>query len=230
MSLCLSCKYRKAKTALRIGAMLFLSLALSACDLVAPQMPPTFDEVEDTAQFVSIPLNATWVFAPGAVTALQRNLLNSWEQRIGLPNRTTVPGDNALRLRARFVPGQDTGRFVYEEFLRRIGGLPAPFTAMKSGDLLSADDALGTYFWAEYRYGDSTICVLGLRRLNAGTRQMPGNTNALDVVLRNCVNGTAQDALKPITAANVGNYPGGSFAGASAPVRMLSPLAGPTPQ
>ncbi len=218
------------KTTLRAAGLFALTLALSACEWVVPQAPQTLAEIESTTQFVTIPLNQAWVYAPGAVTALQRGLLDSSEQRIALPNHTTVLGDNMLLLRARYVPGQDMGRFKYEEFLGRIGELPAPFQAMKSGDLLSGEDELGAYFWAEQRLGESTVCVLGLRRLSNGMRQMPDNTRALDVMLRNCVNGTVEEALKPISAANIANYPGGSTAGSVGPIRMLSPLAGPTPQ
>ncbi|MEO8242010.1 MAG: hypothetical protein ABI832_06825 [bacterium] len=213
----------------RIGALLFGAFLLSACDASLVQQPQTSEEIMDTATYVSVPTSGIWVNAPGAVTALERGLLNAREQRVALPNRTTVPGDNTLILLARYLPGPTLGRFRYEEFLQQVGGLPDPFQAMSSGDLLSGEDALGPYFWSEKRYGANVICVLGLRRLGGGVRQMPDNANALDVMLRNCVNGTAEDALMPISAANIANYQGSATVMTNSPIRMLSALAGPTP-
>lgn len=220
----------RAASACLWAALSLSVLALSACNLVPPQLGPTLEETEETVQFVTVPLNQTWVYVPGAVVATERGLVNSQEQRIGLANHTGVAGDNVLLLRARVVQGQQQGRLRYEEFLRRSGGLPGPFTAMKPGDLMTGEDDLGPYFWAEQRLGANTICVLALRRLDSGMRQMPGDTNVLDVMLRNCVNGTAEQALAPVMAANIGNYPGGSAARTPGSSRMLSPLAGPTPQ
>lgn len=211
-------------------AMLAAVLGLSACNLVPPQLPPLLTEVEETTQFVPVPLGQAWVNAPGAVIVTERGLVNSLEQRIGLENRTAVSGDNMLTLRARVVEGQQQGRFRYEEFLRRIGGLPAPFGALKPGDLLTGEDDLGTYFWAENRAGANTVCVLGLRRLGTGIRQMPGNTNVMDVMLRNCVNGEAEQALEPLMAASIGYIPGVGTTPDRGGIEMLSPLAGPTPQ
>jgi hypothetical protein len=207
----------------------------AACDIVPfsivlpTTLPPSLVETEENSQFSILPLNRMWVQVPGALVATQRGLVNSMEQRIGLANQTTSPGDNYVQLRARFRQGHEIGRFRYDEFLRRIGGLPEPFSDMKPGDLLTGEDDLGVYFWAEQTDG-GTNCVLAIRRLDSGMRQMPGDTNVLDVLLRNCVNGTVEQALKPIMASSIGNYPG---AGASLPEgssRMLSPLAGPTPR
>ena len=227
------CKITKVSLKRRVYALrcalTAAALALSACQLVMPQLSLTLDQTESTNQFVSVPLNTIWVSTPDAVTAMQRGLVNSWEQRIGLTNRTAAPGDNMLVLLARSLPGQDAGRFVYEEFLQRIGGLPEPFTDMKSGDLQPGEDALGPYFWAQKRYGDNAFCVLALRRLTSDVRQLPYNTSVMDVMLRNCAPGTVDDALKPITAASIGNFSGTSST-APGSVRMLSPLAGPTPR
>ncbi|WP_349039251.1 hypothetical protein [Pseudotabrizicola sp. 4114] len=195
-----------------------------------PQLPPMLGEVEETTQFVTVPLGQAWVNAPGAVIVTERGLVNSLEQRIGLVNRTAVRGDNMLTLRARVVQGQQEGRFRFDEFLRRIGGLPDPFSTLKSGDLLTGEDELGPYFWAENRVGGNTICVLGLRRLGTGMRQMPGDTNVMDVMLRNCVAGDAEQALEPIMAASIGYISGVATTQDSRGIEMLSPLAGPTPQ
>jgi hypothetical protein len=192
------------------------------------QLPQSLVEAEQTTPFVMVPLNRMWVQVPGAIVATERGLVDSIEQRIGLVNQTAMAGDNYVQLRARIPQGREQGRLRYEEFMRRIGGLPAPFTAMKAGDLLTGEDALGVYLWAEQTNG-GTSCVLALRRLDSGMRQMPGDTSVMDVLLRNCVNGSVEQALYPIMAENIGNYPGGSASQTTGGSRMLSPLAGPTP-
>jgi len=204
-------------------------MAFSTCTLVPSQLPPTLADAELTTQFVTVPSNQAWVRAPGAVVVMERGLLNSMEQRIGLVNHTAAPGDNMLVLRARVVEGQQQGRFRFDEFLRRVDGLPAPFGALKPGDLFTDADELGVFFWAENRSGSSTVCVLGLRRLDSTMRQLPGNTNVMDVMLRNCVNGDVEQAIEPIMAVNIGNLASGGKTASSGGIRMLSPLAGPTP-
>ncbi|MDB5666439.1 hypothetical protein [Cypionkella sp.] len=213
----------------RIVAAVGGFMALLGCNLAPAQLPPFLSDVEDTTAFIAVPTGQAWINAPAAIVVTERGLTNSREQRIGLVNQTAVRGDNMMTLRARVVDGQMQGRFRYEEFLRRIGGLPAPFTAMKSGDLLTGEDALGMYLWAENRIGSNTICVLGLRRLDTGMRQMPGDTNVLDVMMRNCVNGDVDAALEPMMASSIGNAAGAAAASAEGSIQMLSPLAGPTP-
>jgi hypothetical protein len=213
----------------RLCALVFAAMALQACNLTMPQIPPTLAEAEATNQFVTVPLGQAWVHAPSAVVVTERGLVNSREQRIGLVNRTAVSGDNMMILRASVVPGQQLGRLRFEEFVRRIGGLPEPFTKMQSGDLLTAEDELGVYMWAEERIGANTVCVLGLRRLDTGMQQMPGDTNVLDMMMRNCVNGEVEQALKPMMATTIGNMAGANTSPTDIGIRMLSPLAAPSP-
>lgn len=214
----------------RLGIGLAWMVALAGCNLAMPQLPPGLEEAEQTSQFVTVPRGKAWLHVPSAVVVTERGLVNSMEQRIGLANRTAVAGDNMITLRARVVPGQTQGRFRYEEFLRRVGGLPQPFAALKSGDLLTGEDELGTYLWAERRMGPDTLCVLGLRRLDSGMQQMPGETNVLDMMMRNCVNGDAERALAPMMAVNIGNMAGAGDGPNTKGIKMLSPLAGPTPR
>ena len=78
--------------------------------------------------------------------AVERDLLNAREQRIALPNQTSVPGDNVLVNLARTFPGSQVGRFKYDEIVKTVGGLPEPFQTLTSGELLSGEDGFGTYF------------------------------------------------------------------------------------
>lgn len=211
-----------------LAAMLALGL-VAACDGLPPKLPNRLEVNEETVPYKTIPLSQVWVSVPGALVASSRGLNASIEQRVGLANPTAIQGDNYMLLLARGRSGISAGRFQFEEFLNRVGELPTPFTKVTPGDLKVGEDSLGDYFWAEYRTGVNTMCVLGLRRLDTMVRQMPRNYEVIDIMLRNCVNGTVEDALKPISA----EYLAGTAATASGPSnnsRMISPLAAPTPQ
>jgi len=154
----------------------------------------------------------------------QRGLLGGSEQRIGLANTVAMPGDNMLVLRTR-KGHLAAARFRFEEFMTRIGGAPAPFTGISSGDLMASEDTLGTYFWSEETAGSSISCVFAIRRLTASERDLPGDARVMDIMLRNCVSGTSAEALQPILDASIGyRAVAGSGGGET---RMLSPLAAP---
>ncbi|MFC7704600.1 hypothetical protein ACFQXB_10390 [Plastorhodobacter daqingensis] len=158
------------------------------------------------------------------VLVLQRGLRGEAEQRVALQNRSGVPGENVIIMRAQNLPGS-AGRFVYEDFIRWAGGAPAPFVGLRSGDLVTNEDGLGRFFWAERRIGDDTVCVLGVRRVHAAQRLLPGEATVMDILLRNCVRGTAQDAIRPLLEGSVSTQP---LPGVSAgETRVLSPLAAP---
>ena len=203
---------------------------LAGCNVTPPRLAPTLVTTEQTVQFTAVPLQRAWINIPTALVIIQRGLAGSMEQRIGLPNTSTVQGDNMVLLRARRPDRDRSGRLAFAEFLDRAGGAPAPFATLESGDLLTGEDSLGPYFWAEKRSGNDTICVLALRRLTSGTRQLPRDYNVLDVMMRNCVTGPLDLALAPITATHLGFAYGVSDAATSGKSRMLSPLAGPTPR
>ena len=215
----------------RLAGLIGLSaLVLAGCNSEPLRLPTPLVKTEESNQFRSVPLNAAWVNLPSAMVVIERGLRDSMEQRISLPNTTTVLGDNSVLLRARRPAGSDVGRFNYSEFMKRVGTVPAPFGAMTAGDLMSDEDEIGPYFWAEDRIGGSTICVLALRRMTSGMRQLPQNYTVLDMMMRNCVDGTLEDALAPILASHVGFSYGVAGATGSGESRMLSPLAGPTPR
>ena len=188
----------------------------------------------ETAQFASISTDRLWVGAPQALLAMQRGVPGGAQQRIALPNDTTLPGDNYIEIDARQLAGGSKGRLNFEAFVRRIGGLPAPFEDLRPGELKTAKDRLGPYFWASQSNGARTTCVLALRRLDLGKRRVPGQADVLDIMLRNCVQGSTKKALAPIGAAQLtaSNGPGRPAAVSTSRDNglMLSPLAAPTPQ
>lgn len=161
--------------------------------------------------------------------AIDRQLGPESEQIIGLVNDTTLAGDNFLWMRARATDRNAPGRFKLDDFVARVGGVPAPFKGLSDGDLHSATDTLGAYFWLEYRAGAETNCVLAIRRIDASHRLLPQGTSLLEVMLRNCIRGSIEDALNPIRDSQIGVGAVGSTQLAKGGTRMLSPLAAPMP-
>ncbi len=158
---------------------------------------------------------------------VQRKVGGASEQMIGLENSTTLEGDNLLLLIARVPEGLSAGRFTLDRLLDRVGGPPSPFTRVNDNSLRSATDGVGTYFWLEYSAGSQVNCVLAFRRMQGNSRVLPRGTNAMEVLLRNCVIGTVDEALAPIREPQISL---GAIANTSAPNggnRMLSPLAAP---
>ncbi len=206
------------------GLMLLLA---GSCDVVPAVVAPDLAERELTTQYRTVSDSKTWVAAPLRLITVERALGTNIEQRVVLANETSLRGENFMLLRARARDGQNRIGFQLEEFVKRAGGVPPPFTSISDNNLLSATDALGTYFWTEYRAGVSTVCVLAVRRLDSGARLLPADTNVLDVMLRNCVSGTVEEALLPITAAHISGAVGSSQTSGPAGIRTLSPLAGP---
>jgi hypothetical protein len=87
---------------------------------------------------------------------------------------------------------------------------------------VSGTDSLGSYVYARETIGTNTLCVLVMRRLGVGARPLPRGTQALDVVMRNCVNGTLEQALAPMSGQSLG-----VSATATGTVYTLSPHAAP---
>lgn len=215
------------------------ALVLSACvepglgDQVAAAFEPRADGVfspriataEAVEPAVRIDLGRAWSSAPGALVASERRLLSEREQRIGLVNDTTLPGDNVLILRARTAEWQPTARPQLNAIVTRAGGPLPPFTRISETNLRTRTDALGTLFWVEMRMPGDVICVYALRQMSVANRLVPQGTRSIEAVLRNCVPGTADEALAPITGDRVGTP--AAAAGPSGAPRMLSPLAAP---
>ncbi|MDT8856604.1 hypothetical protein RNZ50_16560 [Paracoccaceae bacterium Fryx2] len=202
-----------------------LGLMLAACLPAGPVATPSRGVLQTAMPFSQIRVGSIWTTEPLALIGIQRGLPGQTEQIVGLANDTTLRGDNFLLMLARVTDGQDVPAFRLEEFVKRAGGSPSPFGTVSDSNLQSGSDSLGPYVWLEYRSGAQTNCVLALRRLGVGSRMLPARANVMDVMLRNCVLGSIEEALAPMLEARMG---GGVGAGARSTV-MLSPLAGPTP-
>lgn len=185
------------------------------------QQNPAMETLENTVEYAVVQPSRALVNAPEALLVFERNLDGAIEQRIILPNATAVRGDNVLHIRAQTAQSAELTRFDFEEMSVRFGGLPAPFEHLAAGGLSTGSDSLGSYVYATENQGPNTLCVLVMRRMGVGARPLPRGTQALDVMMRNCVNGTLEQALAPMgdRALAVG--------GARGTIYTMSPHAAP---
>jgi hypothetical protein len=184
---------------------------------------PGMEVLQNTTELSVVPTSRALVHAPEALLLLERNLGGALDQRVVLPNRTSVPGDNLMLIRAQTSDSARPTEFNFEEIAARFGGMPVPFQRIEPGGLLTGSDAMGSYVYARENLGVDTICVLVLRRIGANARPLPRNVHALDVILRNCVVGTVDQALAPMSdrALAIAAAPQGT-------AYTLSPFAAPT--
>ena len=207
-----------------IAIALLMSCVVAGCGSDIDYLTLTPQQIQERTPYTNIAISQAWVNAPGMRSVLQRNLGNGLEQRISLANDASVPGDNVVLLRTRNgVSG--FGRLRFETLMTSFGGLPQPFARLRSGDLIEGNDGVGSYLWATETLGNAT-CVLGMRRLNSGMRQLPGNGGVMDLVMRNCMQGTQEDALAPLLADSIGVAPIARDPQGNS--RLLSPLAAPS--
>uniref|UniRef100_A4WR48 Lipoprotein n=1 Tax=Cereibacter sphaeroides (strain ATCC 17025 / ATH 2.4.3) TaxID=349102 RepID=A4WR48_CERS5 len=222
-----ACTFRASlRPAFLLGAAL---LAIAGCQETSIPGRPALSIREETAQFLSVPDSRRWVAVPGALLVQERDLGGDVEQRIALPNATTLEGDNMMLLRARVAAGPVLPRLQLASFADAEGRLPAPFGRASESALNTREDALGSVVYAERRIGVDTVCVLAMRRMPPTARPLPPQTEALDVMMRNCARGGPDEALRPIDAASLGfASPVPEAATATGSRRNLSPLAAPT--
>tara|TARA_R110000737_G_scaffold179779_1_gene203832 strand:+ start:1561 stop:2241 length:681 start_codon:yes stop_codon:yes gene_type:complete len=202
-------------------------LLVAACTTSPSLRLVTMDALKTTVQYTIGRLDKMWVAPSNAMIMINRKLGREEEQLIGLRNDTTMEGDNFMWLRTMGSQGFGTGRFQLESLLKDFGEVPTPFSSVSNKNLRNSEDSLGAYFWNEYRTGVNTICVLAFRRLSGGARVLPGRASNMEVLMRNCVQGTVDDALAPIRDGQIGfgviTMPSDRQGGN----RMLSPLAAP---
>ena len=162
------------------------------------------ERAEATAQFRTIPAARAYVNSPAALLVLERDLGSAVEQRITLPNETSLAGENKILLRAQTSGSASPNRLIKTELMTRFGGAPAPFSATSGQQFMTVEDRYGAYVYTTRQMGNGVTCVLALRRVQTGARPLPQGSTALDIMLRNCVQGSAEQALAPIGAAAFG--------------------------
>ncbi|MCC5988821.1 MAG: cellulose biosynthesis protein BcsN [Pararhodobacter sp.] len=166
--------------------------------LFSGESRPDVSVLERTTEYTVIPPSRALVHMPDAVLVFQRSFGDAIDQKVVLPNDTALRGDNTIRLRAQTRSTARLNEFSYAEVVARFGGLPAPFQNLSENAMRSGRDSLGSYVYATQQVGVDTNCVLVMRRLTGAARPLPRGTEALDVVMRNCVQGTAEQAMAPL--------------------------------
>lgn len=207
-----------------VGALLLLF----GCEPYG-QIDTSFWDAVDRAPFVQMAASDAWISYPRTQLVLERHLDPVTQQRVLLPNLTALAGDNFVFMTTRDKqPLHEIGRFRPMAILEQNGGAPEPFGDFEGSPSNSLEDSLGWVHWSQWTDGTDLTCVLAFRRLDAGIRVLPGHSGAIDMMLRNCLRGTAEEALEPIMDMHVGYAATGGVT-ADGMQRMLSPLAGPRP-
>lgn len=153
---------------------------------------------EALSEFRIVPTGRAFVSVPNALLVLERDLGVALEQRITLPNTTSLAGENTIQLRAQTSRSSSTTRLQLTEILAQFGGVPSPFRALEESSLSSTTDQYGDVTYTATRPGGDVTCVLAFRRSQIGARALPRGSSALDLMMRNCVTGSVQDALAPL--------------------------------
>ncbi|SHJ48138.1 hypothetical protein SAMN04488012_11039 [Palleronia salina] len=206
------------------------ALALSGCMPTALSSNRTIQQRMETTQYRMVDTQRAWLHVPQGLLTLERDLQGVREQRIALPNDTSLSGDNFVLLRTRGGGALRGARFDLERFVELSGGAPYPFRSLSNRNMRTGSDALGAFFWTEQAMGPGVTCVAAVRSLDRSARPLPGRAAAVDVMMRNCVRGDARAALAPIRAETLSATPAaGAGATAAAPtLRNRSPFAAPT--
>lgn len=186
-------------------AILFGAAFLAACGLRLPGDTDSPTELaEATTEFRVVQSTRAFISVPQALLVMERDLGGAVEQRVTLPNQTTLAGENMIMLRAQRAGYARGTRFVLSEQLSQFGGAPAPFTGVSEGALTATTDSFGDITYTTIRPGGDIVCVLAFRRTQTASRALPSGTRALDIMLRNCVSGSVEQALAPIGASAFG--------------------------
>ncbi len=156
------------------------------------------EQAEALTEYRVVPSGRAFVTVPNALLVMERDLGVAVEQRITLPNATSLSGENVILLRAQTSRSASTSALQLTDVLRQFGGPPAPFTSVTEGGLSSTTDQYGDMTYSVLRPGGDVSCVLAFRRSQIGARALPRGASSLDIMMRNCVQGTPEQALAPL--------------------------------
>lgn len=205
--------------------MAVLAVVLLGACVPTLELPHQREAALGRAEWFVQPIAEAWVNSPRSQLLLERRASGIAEQRLTLPNHTAQRGENLMHIRAVSREAH-AARFDLDRTLGFIDGVPTPFSQGDLDVMLSRVDSAGALHWAEWTNGAGVTCALAFRRLDVGARVLPRGAAALDLVMRNCVNGDIEEALLPV-APQVVAYPAPPGLSDGAPVRTLSPLAAP---
>lgn len=176
-------------------------MVLQACDgglLPSLQGDSPTELAEALTEYRVVPATRALINVPNAMLVLERELDGVLEQRITLPNATSLQGENVILLRAQTTRAASRSRLVLDHVLLQFGGAPAPFTTISESSLNATSDQYGDITFTTMRPGGDLSCVLAFRRTQIGSRALPRGASSLDIMMRNCVSGPTELALQPI--------------------------------
>lgn len=187
------------------GGLMFCIAALSACQVSAPgRMSSPTELAEALNEYRIVPASRAYINVPNAVLVMERNLGSATEQRVTLPNTTSLSGENTILLRAQSPRSASSTRLVLRDVLAQFGGTPSPFSNVTDGALTTRSDQYGDITYTVTRPGGDITCVLAFRRSQTGGRALPRGASALDLMMRNCISGSVEQALSPLGPAAFG--------------------------
>lgn len=171
----------------------------SACQMTLPgSKTSATDLAEALTEYRIVPASRAYINVPTAMLVMERDLGIATEQRVTLPNSTALAGENTILLRAQSGRSASSTRLVLRDVLLQFGGTPSPFSNITDGALTARTDQYGDITYTALRPGGDITCVLAFRRAQTGGRALPRGASALDLMMRNCVSGTLEQALDPI--------------------------------
>lgn len=168
-----------------------------------------------------------WIVPKTASFALTGQLEGDDYQLIGLENPSNMQGDNFLLVIAKGSKSQKRLIFDPAKPIEKLKLNTAPFYDLGASQLRQQSIGGGKVFWKEKGTGGKVNCVLGFRRITEEQATLPRNVFALEMILRNCVQGSYASALNPILDRGVNVNINGLSANKSTTPLWISPLAGP---
>lgn len=184
---------------MRAVAVALGAVMLIGCEVVGNVSRDSPTELQEAlTEYRPVAVSRSYINVPNAIMVLERDLGDALEQRITLPNSTSLAGENVIMLRAQVSGHGARSRLQLNEVLKQFGGVPGPFTSVSDGAMMSRSDAHGDIVYSVMRPGGDLTCVLAFRRSQTGGRALPRGARALDIMMRNCVSGSAEEALAPI--------------------------------
>ncbi len=186
-------------SALKGFGIVLIAAVLTACQMGIPSQSSSPTELaEALTEYRVVPSSRAFINIPQALVVLERDLGSATEQRVTLPNSTSLSGENVILLRAQTTRSASASRLVLNDVLAQFGGTPSPFTTVSDSALTARSDQFGDITYTVLRPGGDITCVLAFRRAQMGGRALPRGSSALDMMMRNCVSGGLDQALQPL--------------------------------
>lgn len=186
-------------SALKGFGIVLIAAVLTACQMGIPSQSSSPTELaEALTEYRVVPTSRAFINIPQALVVLERDLGSATEQRVTLPNSTSLSGENVILLRAQTTRSASASRLVLNDVLAQFGGTPSPFTTVSDSALTARSDQFGDITYTVLRPGGDITCVLAFRRAQMGGRALPRGSSALDMMMRNCVSGGLDQALQPL--------------------------------